>query len=298
MADSPSQQLLREQGTEIEYLPFNPLALLAFVFGLLSLFTIVSFAFLPVGIAGIIMGVVAMIGCNEGRTRSGYGLARAAVIFSALGLALGLGHHFGRLGWLTHVARGHAETMIALVEDDRLEEVHSFLYEFYMRPEPGTDLIKYYESKDVPEGHESPPVAALNFWLTVDPMNIMCQDELRGKHEYVGFQEYKRSQLEENIVLRYRYIPASSEIKPILYDVDLKRGVRNPPIGTQWHGFFKGVVIATGEAPKREMVSRFSLDPRKRFKNRENNGNQEASKTDGVTNSTDNPANPQESTVK
>ncbi len=299
MSDSPSNQLLREQGTEIEYLPFNPLALLAVVFGLLSLLTFVSFAFLPVGMAGMIVGVVAMIGCNEGRTRSGYNFARAAVLLSALGLAMGLGHHFGRLGWLVHVARGHAAKMIAFVEEDRLEEAHSFAYEFYMRPEPGTNLIEYYMSTEVPKGHQSPPAASLNIWMTMHPLNIMCEDELRGKHEYVGFQDYKTSQLEENIILRYRYVPASSDIKPILYDIDLKRSIRKPPIGTQWHADFKGVVVLTGnDVPVRHTLTQFSAAPRKRFKNTGNDGDTADVKTDNGQLKAEDQASPQESTNK
>jgi hypothetical protein len=267
MSESPRNQLLREQGTEIAYKPFSPLALLAFLFGLLSFLTIASFAFIAVGIAGIIVGLVAMFGCKEGRVRSGYNFARAGVFFSALGLALGVGHYSGRIAWLCHVAKTHAAVLIANIENDLLEEAHSLSYPYYMRPAPGTDLIEYYKNPEAPKGHNNiPPVAAINFWMDMHPTGTICKDLLRGKHEYIGFQEYNTGRSLENIVLRYRYIPASPDIAPFVYDIDFKRNTLAPPIGIQWEGFFKAVFVQTGEKPVRSSVA-VNTSPRRRFKN-------------------------------
>jgi hypothetical protein len=269
MSDAPSNQLLREQGTEITYRPFSPLALLAFIFGLLSLLTIVSFAFLLVGIAGLAVGLVAMLGCAEGRARSGYNIARAGVFLAAAGLTMGLGHHFGRISWMGHVARRNAEQLIAYIENDQLEEAHSLALAYFMRPQPGTDLIAYYMSKDVPKGHQAPPVVDLNHWLSLHPPASMCKDELRGRHEYVGYQKHATTQLDEQVVLRYRYHPASPDIQPFEYDIDLKRTLVRPPTGAQWRAQLESVVVLTGnEKPVRETVTKFSLEPRKRYRSK------------------------------
>ena len=299
MSDSPSSQLLREQGTEIAYKPFSPLALLAFVFGLLSLLTIASFAFIAVGIAGIIIGWAAIYGCKEGRARSGYNIARAAVFFSALGLAMGIGHHVGRIGWLTHVAKIHAGELIADVEADLLEEAHSLSYPYYMRPDPGTDLIEYYKNPEAPKGHNNiPPLSALNFWMFMHPTGTMCEDNLLGKHEYVGFQKYNSKGNVYNIVLRYRYIPASPDIAPFVYDIDLKRNTLKPPTGVQWEGFFKAVFFLTGnEKPERKQAPA-NLKPRRRFKNPGNDVEANLPKTENAPSETIGPSNSPDSQNK
>lgn len=299
MSDSPSSQLLREQGAEIAYKPFSPLALLAFLFGLLSLLTIASFAFIFVGIAGIVVGWVAMYSCKEGRARSGYNLARAAVFFSALGLAMGVGHHLGRIGWLVHVGKSHVAELIAYVERDMLEEAHSLSYPYYMRPDPGTDLIEYYINPEAPKGHNNiPPVAAINFWMNMHPMGTVCDDYLRGKHEYVGFQEYKTNRNVENIVLRYRYIPASPDIAPFVYDADLKRRVLKPPTGVQWEGFFKAVFFLTGDETPERRQAQVNLKSRRRFINPGNDVEANLPKTDNAPSETTIPSSSPESPVK
>ncbi len=274
MSDQALQH--REPGQpEIDYQPFNPLSPVALTFSLLSLLTIASFIFLAAALAGFSLGIIAALGCQEGRRRSGYRLACVAVFLSVLGAVLGLSHYFGRVGWLTHVAREKAELVIQAIEDDELEQVLCLGLGPPYRPDSGTDLLTHFESKRVPPGDIWPPVWQINHWMTTPPMKVICLDRLEGQHQYLGldsFSEVFKIQTLEQIVLRYRYTPVSADLEPFDYKLKMTRHPWPATGGFQWQ-----VECVVAEMPTgRPEITKYKgpTGSRKRFKpagpNREN----------------------------
>ncbi len=265
MSDTASPPVDSEP--EIAYRSFNSFSLVAFIFAILSLLTIANFAFLFAALLGCLIGILAMRSCDEGRAYTGYHLARMAVFLSVAGAVMGLSHHFGRVAWLTQIARGHANTIVQAIHDDRLEEVFCFATEPSERPVAGTDLDRYYESTQMSPGVTISPVGMINIWMSVAPIRGMAADRLEGRHEYVGFEgfrAYRRVRIVDEVKLRYRYVPASPDLQPFDYLIGLNRYRYPTEVGYQWQGRPMSTGDQTGEPM--QITIRGSSTPRQRFK--------------------------------
>lgn len=262
---STTEQLHREQGVDIDYRPFHPLAFVAVIMGILALLTFASFAMLVPAAIGIGTGWLAIRGCEGGARRSGHRLAAIGVFLASLGAAVGLTLYFGRIAVIRSVGRQHAEEIVSLLEKDYLEEVFSLNSHPLFRPDTGADQVAWYRQTEVLPEHKDSPAFEINAWLSLAPMAWMYEDKVAGKHEFVEQGYYQVIGAEERISCRYRYLPGDPETEPFLYDIELRRRIDPRLDGAHWMARIQGVIPeGTEEEPQMASI-RSTQDPRTLF---------------------------------
>ena len=219
---------------DIDFRPFNPLSLMAFVLAVLALLTIANYLFLAIGLVAIGISIWAMAGCDGGRRRTGYRLAQTSLFLAVAGIVMGYSYNTGRLSMMISRAREKADQWIVAVSNDRLEEALSYANNPLRRPDPGTDLYKFYEGTEKTRRDEQAPVQAINTWMSNVPMSYFIEDRLAGRHEFVGTLEVGKSLVSERIKLWYRYLPADKSLNPLDYIIETSRITYNGEPGVQW----------------------------------------------------------------
>jgi hypothetical protein len=257
----------RYRDEEITWLPFSGLAVVALCFAIPALLTI-GFPVLAVsGFVALVTGFIAMRRCGEGRKMSGYRVAQFAVFLATAGIVMGLGHRFGKRGWLAHVSWKHEQRLIDYIHNDLLEELHSTCLAAGSRPGEGTDLVQFYTRKDVPAQHMKSPVSNINFWLSVLPMSRFCEDELNGTFVYESLIKSRQEGREWKVTHRYLYQPKSTALEPLRFDFEMTR--QDYVLGKRylWRSNLRWVPTGIPEGAKPELgQTRETLEPRKYYK--------------------------------
>ena len=146
MNDYSQQSLPPVTHDDIEYRPFNPLAMLALVLALLSCFSIATIYLVPLS---FLAGILALIAARQSAGERGFSGGRVAAVALFLAIVTGvtsLTYHLGRESYVKNTARGYSMLVMQELANGRPEHALSYGVDYDFRMPPGTDLKEHFQS--------------------------------------------------------------------------------------------------------------------------------------------------------
>ncbi len=219
---------------DIEYRPFNPLAMLALALAVIGCFAIGTMFVLPVNILAALLAIFAIRQSGEGQRFSGGGVAAAALFVAVAGGVMAVTYHVGRDWYLKSTARQYSMMVLQELANGRPENALSYGLDYNFRVPQGTDLKAYYQGTDKIMNETLEPYRQIQTWLQMTPIKEMIGDAMQGKLEFLGFGPYKRTPEWEYYPVDYRYTPSSPELPTVEFQIVMLRRDWGSPYDIQW----------------------------------------------------------------
>ena len=142
------------------------------------------------------------------------------------------------------------------MQDGELEKVHQLTLEVESRQGPDADLKDYYAvgnraPKPKMVGKRQPQTEYQSYWEVSYPQKLVAAEGHKGRFEFVRNKKYEKLPKGEIYQMIFHYYPANKKlasivmgenkvvvpVKPLQFEIYMKRLVEPPPIGAQWQVF-------------------------------------------------------------
>jgi hypothetical protein len=174
----------------------QPLAGLAFAFGLLSALALVRTMFWFIPLVGVILGAVSLRLLVKAPEQCGRRLALLGMALAMLFGTWGCTRYYTRQQWLCAQARTYADAFVKLLEEKKFQEAHQLHGRGGQRPGKNVSLGEFYRT-------DKQARTNFNVFYGAGPLEAIYESVEPIKGEFVEIDSLETQLRTDQVVLRY-----------------------------------------------------------------------------------------------